>query len=83
MLRSPSPFGTASLLPVPPADQEPRCKQTGYGSRFTPDPKESDCKLDVSPQSGGEYDPYSIKGVFYTLLHVAIAFLQGVMEEPK
>lgn len=40
-------------------NQEPRRKQTGYESRFTPEPQGSDCKIQVSPQSGGEYNPYS------------------------
>lgn len=42
-------------------NQEPLCKQTGYGSGFATESKDSDCKLDVSPQSGGESNPYSIE----------------------
>jgi CheY-like chemotaxis protein len=42
-------------------NQEPRCKQTGYESRFAPESQDSDCNLKVSPQSGGESDPYSIE----------------------
>jgi hypothetical protein len=42
-------------------NQEPRCKQTGDGSGFAPEPDDSDCKSVLSPQSGGESDPYWIK----------------------
>jgi nucleoside-diphosphate-sugar epimerase len=41
--------------------QEPRCKQTGYGSGFALESLDSNCKFDVSPQSGGEFNPYSIE----------------------
>jgi 5S rRNA maturation endonuclease (ribonuclease M5) len=44
-----------------PINQEPRCKQTGYGGSPVPEPKDSDCSLSASPQSGGESDPYSIE----------------------
>lgn len=35
-------------------NQEPRCKQTGYGIGSAAEPKASDCSLSSSPQSDGE-----------------------------
>lgn len=36
---------------------EPRRKQTRYGSKSAPEPEDSDCSLFASPQSGGESAP--------------------------
>ena len=67
-------------------NQEPRCKQTEYGSRFAPDPQDSDCNPKVSPQSGGESSPYSIdqswKEFSHSMLAYPILYTPGVMN-PK
>ena len=42
-------------------NQEPRRKRTGYRSRFAPEPQIRIASPRASPQSSGEYVPYSIK----------------------
>jgi hypothetical protein len=42
-------------------NQEPRRKRTGYGSRFAPKSQIWIASPGTSPQSGGEYVPYSIQ----------------------
>jgi hypothetical protein len=42
-------------------NQEPRRKRTGYGSRFAPEYQIRIASPKASPQSGGEYIPYSIQ----------------------
>ena len=41
-------------------NQEPRRKRTGYRSRFAPEPQIRIASPRASPQSSGEYVPYSI-----------------------
>jgi hypothetical protein len=49
------------MFPFFSKNQEPRRKRTGYGSRFAPEPQIQIASPEVSPQSGGEYIPYSIQ----------------------
>ena len=42
-------------------NQEPRRKRTGYRSRFAPEPQIRIASPRASPQSSGEYVPYSIQ----------------------
>ena len=46
--------------PVLRSNQEPRRKRTGYRSRFAPEPQIRIASPRASPQSSGEYVPYSI-----------------------
>ena len=48
------------------ADQEPRRKRTGYRSRFAPEPQIRIASPRASPQSSGEYVPYSIQQIAKT-----------------
>ena len=43
------------------SNQEPRRKRTGYRSRFAPEPQIRIASPRASPQSSGEYVPYSIQ----------------------
>ena len=44
-------------------NQEPRRKRTGYRSRFAPEPQIRIASPRASPQSSGEYVPYSIQSL--------------------
>ena len=67
-----SPLPTSALVNQPPLsyfclnsgmpNQEPRRKRTGYRSRFAPEPQIRIASPRASPQSSGEYVPYSIQG---------------------
>ena len=54
-------------LGIRPGDnQEPRRKRTGYRSRFAPEPQIRIASPRASPQSSGEYVPYSIQNVVFS-----------------
>jgi CheY-like chemotaxis protein len=48
---------------VSSGNQEPRRKRTGYESRFAPESQIQIAIPKASPQSGGEYIPYSIQAL--------------------
>ena len=54
------------------ANQEPRRKRTGYRSRFAPEPQIRIASPRASPQSSGEYVPYSIQVLIPEFLIVTV-----------
>jgi hypothetical protein len=54
---------TCKLIVLDRRNQEPRRKRTGYESRFAPESQIQIAIPKASPQSGGEYIPYSIQSM--------------------